>query len=359
MADHADYYAVLGVERDAAISSIKAAYRRLASAHHPDRNPTDGEATTRFQSLVQAYDVLGDSARRAAYDAGRPVEVMQVEPGAPLAEVFGRVLDQLFGVVDRVSVRGDDTRYRLELSFAEAELGCSRVLSLPRERPCAACDGRGFDLSELPKFCGRCASLGTLERRPELRSERVPCPDCQGRGFLVERPCEACGGTCVTEEREDLTIQIPPRSQDGQRLLVRGAGGAGRGSGQAGDCYVELHVQPHPQLQVRGKDLWLKRPIPLPKALAGGWLEVPALSGVERIQLPPGSRDGDVLRMRGHGLSRESGKRGDLFVELTIEMPADLTAAQLDELTEALEGGDTTFPKSRSFEQSIEEGSSS
>ncbi len=355
MAERTDYYAVLGVERDAALSTIKAAYRRLASAHHPDRNPHDDSATLRFQSLVQAYGVLGDAESRAAYDAGRPVEVVQVEPGAPWAEVFGRVLDQLFGVVDRVATRGQDMRYRLELTLPEAALGCSRVLRLPRQRRCEMCDGRGFDLSSLPRFCDRCASLGTLERRPELRAERVLCPDCEGRGFLVERLCSGCSGTCVHEVREELTIQIPARAQDGQRLLVRGAGEAGRHGGADGDCYVELEILPHPHLRLRDDDVWMTRPVPLPLALAGGWLEVPSLTGSQRIRLPQGSRDGDVLRMEGHGLQREGGLRGDQFVELRVEMPAEMTEEQLKGL-EALASDPASFPQSQTFEAELEEG---
>ncbi len=354
MAERTDYYSVLGVERDAGLPAIKAAYRRLASSHHPDRNPADRDATVRFQSLVQAYGVLGDPRSRTAYDAGRPVEVIQVEPGAPLAEVFGRVLDQLFGVVDRVAKPGVDTRYRLELTLAEASLGCARSLKLPRERSCEKCDGRGFDLSELPQFCERCASVGALERRPELRTERVICPDCDGRGFLVERACARCEGACVHTEREELTIQIPARSQDGQRLVVRGAGGAGRHGGVDGDCFVELHIKTHPQLTVRGDDLWMVRPVPLPQALSGGWVEVPSLSGTERIRLPKGSKDGDVLRMEHHGLVREDGGRGDQLVELVVEMPEALSDAQLRELTAAFDDGEERFPESLAFERKLE-----
>lgn len=354
MAERTDYYAVLGIERDAELPAIKAAYRRLASSHHPDRNPRDTEATVRFQSLVQAYDVLGDPGSRTAYDAGRPIEVLQVEPGAPWAEVFGRVLDQLFGVVDRVATPGADTRYRLELTFAEAALGCARALSLPRERSCQACDGRGFDLSELPRFCERCASVGALERRPELRGERVACPDCEGRGFLVDRPCARCEGACAHTEREALTIQIPARSQGGQRLVVRGAGGAGRHGGEDGDCFVELHVKPHSQLNTRGDDLWMVRPVPLPQALSGGWVEVPTLSGRERIRLPKASKDGDVLRMKGHGLVREDGGRGDQFVELVVEMPESMNEAQLRELTAAFDADEEQFPESRAFARKLD-----
>lgn len=353
MAEGTDYYAVLGVERDADLPAIKAAYRRLAGSHHPDRNPQDHAATARFQSLVQAYDVLGDRTSRRSYDAGRPVEVLQVEPGAPWAEVFGRVLDQLFGVVDRVKRPGADTRYRLEVSFAEAALGCARDLSLPRERTCMACDGRGFDLADLPRFCERCASLGTLERRPELRGERVACPDCQGRGFLVDRPCVTCAGTCARRERETLTIQVPPRSHDGQRLIVRGAGERGRHGGADGDCFVELQVARHPQLSVRDQDLWMVRPVPLSEAMAGGWIQVPSLSGSERIRLPKGSKDGDVLRMPGHGLVQEDGRRGDQFVRIVVEMPEGMSEAQLREVKAALEEDDGRFPESRAFEERI------
>jgi molecular chaperone DnaJ len=355
LAERTDYYAVLGVERGASLPAIKAAYRRLASAHHPDRHPSDENATQRFQALVAAYSVLGDPTRRASYDAGRHVVAMRVEPGAPWAELFGRVLDQLFGVVDRVAAPGSDTRYRLSLGYAEAALGCSRTLSLPAQDRCGGCDGRGFDLTELPSFCERCASLGTLERRPGLRGERVPCPDCDGRGYSVDHPCPDCEGSGMIGGRHEMKIQVPARAKDGQRLLVRAAGAAGRHGGTAGDCFVELQVAAHPHLTARGDDLWIDRPIPLPRALAGGWIQVPSLGGSARIRVPAGSVDGDVLRMEGYGLPRPGGDRGDQLVTLAVEMPESLSEGEAHRLSLLLDEAMERFPRSALFEAAIAE----
>jgi molecular chaperone DnaJ len=353
LAERTDYYAVLGVERDASLPAIKSAYRRLASAHHPDRHPEDESATLRFQALVAAYSVLGDPARRASYDEGRPVEALQVEPGAPWAELFGRVLDQLFGVADRVATPGADTRYRLTLAYAEAALGCARTLSLPGETHCGSCDGRGFDLTELPSFCERCASLGTLERRPGLRSERVPCPDCEGRGYGVDRPCADCEGAGMISVVKEWTIQVPARAQNGQRLRVREAGVAGRYGGAPGDCFVALQVEPHPHLSSQEDDLLVTCPIPLPRALAGGWMLVPSLEGSVRIRVPAGSAVGDVLRMEGYGLPRSGGGRGDQLVTLSVEMPDALSEDEARRLTSLLDEGQERFPQSARFDSGL------
>ena len=319
MAEATDYYALLGVARDAELPAIKAAYRHLAALHHPDHNQGDGGATTRFQVLVEAYSVLGHPARRAAYDAGRPIELLQSERGAPWAELFGRLLDPFLGVSDRVARQGRDTRYHLSLSLGEALLGCSRTLSLPKPETCKPCDGRGFDLLDPPSFCSRCSSVGTLVARPGLGRARIACPDCEGRGYGVEVPCSACCGSGASEVRQEVSIEVPAGASDGQRLRLQGSGAPGRYGGSAGDCFVALSVTEDPRFRVGGEDLFVNLSVAPEEAHDGGWTLVPTLEGPRRIRLPAGSLDGKVLRMAGHGLRKVQGARGDQFVTLQIK----------------------------------------
>lgn len=348
-----DYYAALGVPKTAPQPVIKAAYRRLVGLHHPDRHPGDPKATTRLQILVQAYQVLGDPAARSAYDAGRLLDVPPIEPGTPVEELLGRVVDQLFGVRPNLPLDGRDISYRVSLQLAEVARGCRRTLELPEEVPCGRCDGRGFPLEHLPQTCERCAGAGELQRRRALRSVLEDCPDCAGRGYIVATPCKDCGGAGLVEQRRRLVIDVPAGVNDGERLLVRGAGGPGRHGGKAGDCYVVIDTEPHPTLHRDGTDVRLERPVNVFDAIAGSWISVPTVEGQRRVHLPPGTRDGTVLRMKelGIGPRNSGGARGDQLVTVRVEMPSSLDEAQAVEIRQvAGRLPEATFSATAAFE---------
>ena len=354
MADRADYYAALGVERDADSLQIKQAYRRLANEHHPDRHPDDEDATRRFQSLVEAYRVLGDPENRSSYDEGLGLASIRVEPGAPLEELVGGVVDQLFGIKERAPIRGRDRRYNLTLELAEAALGCRKGLSLPSDKPCSRCEGRGFSLSHIPEICLRCGGLGEVQRRQLLRSQIEECPDCSGRGFQMDEACPDCQGSGLDHGTRIVEVDVPSGVESGARLKVRGAGEAGRAGGEPGDCIIVLTVRDHGSLRRQGLDIETERPVTLLQATLGAWVEVPSLEGVAKVQVPAGSVDGARLKLSGLGVRGSDGARGDQIVTLTVESPQGLSPEQeaaLQSLASQLGLG--PFPRTQAYETSL------
>ena len=354
MAERPDYYAALGVSRDASELEIKQAYRRLANLHHPDRHPDDDAATRRFQALVEAYDMLGDPDRRTSYDAGNTMPAVRIEPGTRLEELLGLVVDHLFGVRQRAASPGRDRLYHLSLELPEAALGCNKDLSLPSDDPCTSCEGRGFSLDHLPEICERCGGPGIVQRRRLLRSGIELCPTCDGRGFRIEEACGRCAGSGVGRGTQALVIQVPPGVNSGRRLKIRGRGEPGRGQGPAGDCIVVLSVTDHSHLSRDGLDVLMERPVTLFQALLGGWVWVPSLEGVVRLQLPPGTESGARLKMSGKGVLTPEGERGNQIVTIHVEAPRDLPPEITEALSQIASQMDAeTFPRTSAFEVSL------
>jgi len=348
-----DYYAALGVARDADAPALKAAYRRLAARLHPDRNAGQAEVAARFKGVVEAWAVLGDDARRAAYDAAlQSGDALAVERASGLAEVVGGLVDGLFGVKEGRPEGGRNRVYRLTVSFADAVLALPQVLRLPTSRPCAACEGRGFPLGGVPELCGRCLGQGSIQGRPFLRSARLACPDCEGRGYALVERCEACAGAGMTAVEERVEIRLPPGCVGGERLRVRGRGEPGRWGGADGDLWVELSVAEHPVLRRDGDDLLLRRPVSVFTAMTGGSVTVPTVDGERAVRLPACSADGTVLRLAGYGARRVDGERGDLRVELAVELPVALGDEARAALARVAAGvAPAAFPRTRSFEE--------
>lgn len=347
-----DYYAVLGVARDAPGDAVRVAYRRLAARAHPDRHQGGADATARFKVIVEAYSVLGDAERRAAYDAGLPLGDPPVERAGGLAEVVGGLVDQLFGVKEGRPEAGRNRVYRLRVAFCDAMTGATQTLVLPVARPCVACDGRGFPPETIPEVCPRCLGTRAVQGRPFLRSTVVTCSTCDGRGYTLPERCSPCAGRGHVASEERLEIPLPPGSASGETLRLRGRGERGRFGGADGDLLVALEVEPHPVLARDGDDVVMTRPVSVFTAILGGEVAVPTVDGERLIRVPPSSPDGASLKMVGFGVARPGGGRGDQRVRLRVELPAALDEAERAAVEAAAERVVVArFPETLAFER--------
>ncbi len=339
-----DLYEILGVSPDASQEEIKRAYRRLARKYHPDLHPGDKEAEERFKEISEAYEILSDPKKRAEYDQLRQAAKAYsfTTPGGERAYDFSVFMDEespfggfadifadLFGFERERGWEpgpepGADVLYQVEVPFRDAALGGEVEISIPLEKPCPICHGQGVDLSS-QETCPHCGGRGRREhRRGNVRMIEI-CPYCRGSGKKVSKPCPRCGGTGVIQETERLRVRIPPGSDTGTRLRIPGKGRPGRGGGPPGDLYLELVVRPDPRFERRGYDLYLKQPIGLFTAVLGGQVEVPTLNGKVRMKVPPGTQCGQKFRLRGKGIPKPDGSRGDLYVEAMITVPKNLS----------------------------------
>ena len=368
-----DYYEVLGVERGASDDEIKKAYRKQALKYHPDKNPGDKTAEEKFKELGEAYEVLCDTQKRAAYDqyghaafdprsrafsgAGRsggfhdPFEIFR--------EVFGSagggsIFDDLFGGGQRDTTgpqRGADLRYDLEISFEEAVLGCEKEVTLNKMDVCEVCHGSGAERGASSKPCATCGGRGQVMMSRGIFNIAQTCPHCEGTGRVIDKPCRTCHGTGQRERPAKIKLKIPSGVDTGARLRSSGNGEGGRRGGPAGDLYVVLHVKAHEIFQRDGDDLLCEVPISFVQAALGAELEVPTTAGKAHIRIPPGTQSGTIFRLKGKGVRNvQSYGYGDLHVRVAVEVPSRLNNAQRAKLEEfaALCDGDVN-PLSRSF----------
>jgi len=368
-----DYYEVLGVERGASDDEIKKAYRKQALKYHPDKNPGDKTAEEKFKELGEAYEVLCDTQKRAAYDqyghaafdprsrafsgAGRsggfhdPFEIFR--------EVFGSagggsIFDDLFGGGQRDTTgpqRGADLRYDLEISFEEAVLGCEKEVTLNKMDVCEVCHGSGAERGASSKPCATCGGRGQVMMSRGIFNIAQTCPHCEGTGRVIDKPCRTCQGTGQRERPAKIKLKIPSGVDTGARLRSSGNGEGGRRGGPAGDLYVVLHVKAHEIFQRDGDDLLCEVPISFVQAALGAELEVPTTAGKAHIRIPPGTQSGTIFRLKGKGVRNvQSYGYGDLHVRVAVEVPSRLNNAQRAKLEEfaALCDGDVN-PLSRSF----------
>lgn len=352
-----DYYEVLGVDRNATGEEIKKAYRKLALKYHPDRNPGDKSAEERFKEVSEAYEVLSDPDKRAAYDQyGHAAFDSRARAGAGgfgggfhdpfdiFREVFGSaglgasIFDEFFGGPRRDPTGaepGADLRGDVELTLEEAAQGCEKEITLTKPSPCPTCQGTGAEGPARMRVCAACEGRGQVVTTRGIFSIAQTCPRCEGLGRLLEKPCKACRGTGRREQTSKIKIRIPAGVDNGARLRSVGNGEAGVRGGPPGDLYIVVHVKPHEIFRRDGDDLICEVPISFVQAALGAEIEVPTLTGTTRIAIPPGTQSGTVFRVKGKGIKNVEGYGwGDLHVRVVVEVPTRLTPAQRAKLEE-------------------------
>jgi molecular chaperone DnaJ len=345
-----DYYAVLGVAKNASPSEVKKAYRKLAQRFHPDSTRGDRSAEERFKEVSAAYDVLGDEKKRQEYDRVRDMAASGFRfgpggPGGPGGARFenlgfdagglGDIFD-LFGQGRRGAGarRGADLEAAVEVSFEEAMAGTTLPLRISGSAPCETCGGSGAKPGTAVRTCPQCGGSGSIAVDQGLFSLARPCPRCAGRGQVIDEPCPTCAGSGSTVRTRTLRVRIPAGVQDGARLRLVGRGEAPTPGGRPGDLYVRVNVRPHRFFGRRGPDLTLTLPLTFPEAALGAQVRVPTLNGEVTLKVPSGTKTGRTFRIRGQGARKKGGGQGDLLVTVQVEVPARLSKQERELLKE-------------------------
>ncbi|HOX88692.1 MAG TPA: molecular chaperone DnaJ [Burkholderiaceae bacterium] len=368
-----DYYEVLGVARDASDEDLKKAYRRLAMKHHPDRNNGEKDSEAAFKEVKEAYEVLCDGNKRAAYDryghaafdprAGGPSGPGGFGGGAEgmggFADAFGDIFSEIFGGGraggGRSNVyRGADLRYNMELTLEQAARGYATEIRVPSWDECGTCHGSGAKPGTQAKTCGTCGGQGSVRMAQGFFSVQQTCPTCHGKGKVIPEPCTTCHGHGRLKTQKTLEVSIPAGIDEGQRIRLAGKGEPGLNGGPAGDLYVEIHIAAHDVFQRDGDDLHAELPLSFATATLGGEVEVPTLEGRATVPVPEGTQTGKTFRLRGQGIQGlRTGHRGDLYIHVIVETPVRLTDKQkklLREFDESVRaGGDKHSPHTKSF----------
>ena len=370
-----DYYEILGVNRDASDDEIKKSYRKLAMKHHPDRNPDDKDAEARFKEVKEAYEMLSDSQKRAAYDAyGHAGVDASMGGGAGgagqggFADAFGDIFGEIFGGGGggggrggRSNVyRGADLRYNLEVSLEEAAHGTETRIRIPTMEDCETCHGSGAKPGTQPKTCPTCNGHGQVRMQQGFFSIQQTCPKCHGSGKVVTDPCGTCNGAGRTKKQKTLSVKIPAGVDEGDRIRLSGEGEAGVNGGPSGDLYVVIHIREHAVFTRDHNDLHCEMPISFTTAALGGEIEIPTLDGAAKIKIPAETQSGKAFRLRGKGIKGvRSNSYGDLLCHVVVETPVNLTARQR-ELLEELESinerdGSSHNPRAKSWMDKVKE----
>jgi molecular chaperone DnaJ len=363
-----DYYEVLGVSKNASEAELKKAYRRAAQKHHPDRNPDDKQAEENFKECKEAWEVLSDSQKRAAYDqfghAGvDPSMGAGAGPGAGgfgggFNDIFGDVFGDIFGGGrggggQRV-YRGSDLRYNLDLSLEDAVAGTEVKIRIPTQVSCPECNGSGAKKGTSPTQCTTCGGRGQVRMQQGFFSVQQTCPHCRGSGSIITDPCHKCHGKGRVSEHKTLSVKVPAGVDTGDRIRLAGEGEAGESGGPPGDLYVQIQVKEHPIFVREDNNLFCEVPISFTTAALGGELEVPTLNGRVNLKIPAETQTGRMFRMRGKGVKPvRGGPMGDLLCKVKVETPVNLTRKQKDLLREFTgemeEGGSRHSPQTSSW----------
>jgi molecular chaperone DnaJ len=349
-----DYYEVLGVSKSASADEIKKAYRRLAMKHHPDRNKDDDGSEARFKEAKEAYEVLKDADKRSAYDRFGHDGVRGAAGGAGgfgaegFGDIFGDVFGDIFGGGGRRGggpqvFRGADLGYELKLDLEKAVAGDDVKIDVPTQVTCETCKGSGAKKGSEPVQCTTCGGVGQVRMQQGFFSIQQTCPACKGAGTTIADPCNDCHGRGRVRKTRTLAVKVPAGVDDGDRIRLSGEGEAGRNGGPPGDLYVEIRVKPHKLFERDGSNLSCEVPVSIAVATLGGEVELPTLDGNVALKVPSGTQSGKVFRLRGKGVRTVRDARlGDLFAQVAVETPINLTAEQkelLEKFDESLQSG--------------------
>ncbi len=363
---------MLGCSRTASPEDIKKAYRKLAMQHHPDRNQGDKNAEKKFKELNHAYDILKDPDKRAAYDRyGAAAFEGGRGPGGPggmngqefdFGSVFGNIFDEMFNggrggrAGGRGDTRGQDLRFNLEITLEQAYGGTEATVRVPSSVSCETCHGSGAEAGSKPHQCPTCKGHGRLRAQQGFFTVERTCHTCQGSGQVIDKPCKSCAGQGRVRREKTLKVNIPAGVEDGTRIRLTGEGEAGTRGGPAGDLYVFLSVRRHQMFEREGADVHCRVPISMVQATLGGNIEVPTLDGkAARINIPAGAQNGHQFRLRAKGMPIvRSTQRGDMYIEINVETPTNLTAKQKELLKEFEKAGKTS-PEAEGFFSKMKE----
>jgi molecular chaperone DnaJ len=325
-----DYYETLGVSRGATDAEVKIAYRKLALRFHPDRNPGDAVAEERFKEVSTAYAVLSDIDQRAHFDRfgfmgdGNPFAAANV---ASATDFFDAMFGDLLGLGRRKGSAGRDLRYTLEIEFEEAMLGSKKTIAFERAEDCASCRGTGAEGGAAGLMqCGRCNGEGKLRQKVGLLGGRRECLVCGGTGEIPRVRCGTCEGAGLVDKRREFDVSVPPGTVSGSTQRLAGEGSPGRRGGASGDLHVVVRVKAHPFFTREGDVLLIELPLTVSEAALGGEVDVPVLDGIVRMKVPEGTQSGSVFRIRGRGIPRAAGARGDIHVRTIVETPTGVGA---------------------------------
>ena len=369
-----DFYDVLGVSRGASAEELKKAYRQKAKELHPDRNADNPNAEAQFKEVNEAYDVLKDADKKAAYDRFGHAAFdggMGGGGGGPrggfsgngdFASAFSDVFEDLFGDfmggrggggggARSRAQRGSDLRYNLRISLEEAFKGVQKTINVPASVTCDSCHGTGAEGGAEPVTCPTCSGMGKVRAQQGFFTVERTCPTCNGMGQMVKNPCKVCGGAGRTEKDRALSVNIPAGVETGTRIRLAGEGEAGLRGGPSGDLYIFIEVKEHPIFQRDGVHLFFRVPVPMTTAALGGEVEVPTIDGGRsRVKVPAGSQTGKQMRLRSKGMpALRGGGVGDLMIELAVETPVNLTARQKELLREFEKLSEENNPEASSF----------
>ncbi|WP_127112977.1 molecular chaperone DnaJ [Shimia sediminis] len=368
-----DFYEVLGVSKGASADEIKKAYRKKAKELHPDRNKDNPEAEGKFKEANEAYEILKDAEKKAAYDRfghqafeGGMGGPRGGHPGGQgdFASAFSDVFDDLFGDFmggggrgggRQRAARGADLRYNLRVTLEDAFSGMQKTINVPTSVQCDSCEGSGAEGGAEPTTCPTCSGMGKVRAQQGFFTVERTCPTCSGLGQIIKNPCNGCGGQGRVEKDRALSVNIPAGVETGTRIRLAGEGEAGMRGGPAGDLYIFIEVAPHELFERENSNLFCRVPVSMTTAALGGDIEVPTIDGGRsRVKIPGGSQAGRQMRLRGKGMpALRGGGSGDMFIEMAVETPVNLTSRQKELLREFEELSEENNPESSNFFKSV------
>ncbi len=368
-----DFYEILGVAKDASDEDIKKSYRKLAMKFHPDRNPDDKEAESKFKEAKEAYEILSEPDKRKLYDAYGHAGI-NPQGGGPgpggfsggFGDAFGDIFSEIFGGQGGRGrsangvYRGADLRYNLEISLEQAARGTETKIRIPSHETCEVCNGSGAKAGSQPVSCRTCGGAGQVRMSQGIFSMQQTCPTCHGNGKTIKDPCNNCGGQGKVKKHKTLSVKIPPGVDEGDRIRLSGEGEPGVNGGPAGDLFVVMVLKPHAVFTRDDDDLHCEMPISFSTAALGGEISIPTLDGQASIKIPAETQTGQTFRLRGKGIKGvRSSSAGDLLCQMVIETPVRLTERQKELLRELEEinrkDGDKHSPKAKGFMDKLKE----